>query len=158
MAKYAKSIPWVRGRPSSMKCKKIQSGPSHYLHNAKSYEYVNSGINIRISLFRQNVADTLCCHASRTSHSPETNGITILYTRSSHTCFTFWEYWTMERKSVVSAISYYSPNTHHGPYLDKYLQRGTIAWTNLASICTGLTALSLIVPKGGKNEGSTSSA
>ena len=44
----------------------------------------------------------------------------------------------MEGKSVVSTISCYPPNIHYGPYLDKYLQRGTIAWTNLAGISAGL--------------------
>ena len=80
-----------------MKCKKIQSDPSHYLQNEKSNKYVNSVITIHTLLFRQNVADALCCHLSnkvmhvkqcslqiRTSHSRETNGITILHKRGFH--------------------------------------------------------------------------
>ena len=43
-----------------------------------------------------------------------------------------------EIRTVVSTISCYPPNIYYSPYLDKYLQRGTITWTNLTGICTGL--------------------
>ena len=79
-----------------MKSKKIQSDLSHYLQN-ESNEYVNSVMTIHTSLFKQNVAGALCCHVIkevvhaqqcslkiRTSHSHETNDITILHRRGSH--------------------------------------------------------------------------
>ena len=99
--------------PPQWNAKKIQNHPQHYLQNEKSNEYVNPVVNTHTSPYKQNVAghniQKGLPHASHLDNN---------------------EPWMGRVYSIHHAILSPKPNIQYGPYLDKYLQRGTISWTN----------------------------